>query len=48
MLNTCEEPPRDKVREGLVGVLALEAGGTLVLKLMLDTLMYVEDWAFVH
>ena len=32
ILNTCDESLRDKVREGLVGVSALESGGPLVLK----------------
>ena len=34
-LETCEESLKDKIREQLVGVSALESGGPLVLKLAL-------------
>ena len=43
MLNTCEDPLRNKVHEGLVGVSELESGGLLVLKLILDVVIDVED-----
>ena len=45
LLNTCEEPLRNKILEGLVGVDAMELGGPLVLKLMLDIIMDVDDSA---
>ena len=40
-MNTCKVGLKDKVREGLVGMLSLKSGGTLVLKLMLDTILDV-------
>ena len=43
ILNTCEEPLRNKILEGLVGVNAMEMGGPLVLKLMLDIIMDVDN-----
>ena len=43
ILNTCENSLRNKVREGLVGISDLEAGGPLVLKKTLDIVMYVDD-----
>ena len=43
VLSSCEEGLRDKVREGLVGVSLLEAGGPLTLKLTLDIIMDVDD-----
>jgi len=45
VLSFCEDGLRDKVPEGLVGVLPLEAGGLLNLKLMLDIIMDVDDSA---
>ena len=45
ILNTCKEPLRDKIREGLVLVSALEVGGPRVLKKMLDIIMDVNDSA---
>lgn len=45
IIGTCEDNLRDKVRKQLVGVLALEAGGPLVLKLALDTVMNIDDSA---
>ena len=45
ILNTCEEPLRDKIREGLVDVCPLELGGPLVFKLMIDIVLDVEDSA---
>ena len=45
LLNTCEEPLRNKILEGLVGVDPIELGGPLVLKLMLDIIMDVDDSA---
>ena len=45
ILNTCEDSLRDKVREGLVGVSALESGGPLVLEKTLDIVMDVYDAA---
>ena len=45
ILNTCEEPLRNKILEGLVGVDAMEMGGSLVLKMMLDIIMDVDDSA---
>jgi len=44
-LNTCEDPLQKKIQEGLVGVDALEMGGPLVLKHMLDINMDVNDSA---
>ena len=46
ILNTCKELLRDKIREELVGVSDIEAGRSLVLKLMLDNAMDVEDSTF--
>ena len=43
ILNRCETPLKDKIREGLVGVSPLEVGGPLVLKLMLDIVLDVDD-----
>ena len=43
ILATCEDALRDKVREQLVGVSPLGAGGPLVPKLMLDIMMDVDD-----
>lgn len=43
VLNTCEESLKDKVCEGLVGVLEMEIGGPLVLKNMLGIVMNVDD-----
>ena len=43
ILNTCEEPLQDKIREELVSVSVLEVGGPLVLKKMLDIIMDVDD-----
>ena len=45
ILNTCEEPLRKKILEGVVGVNTMEMGGPLVLKLMLDIIMDVDDSA---
>ena len=45
ILNTCKEPPRDKIREELVSVSALEVGGLLVLKKILDINMDVDNCA---
>ena len=45
ILITCEDYFRDKVRKLLVGVLSLETGGPLVLKLALDVFMDVDDSA---
>ena len=45
LLNTCEEPFCNKILEALVGVDAMKIGGPLVLKLMLDIIMYVDDSA---
>ena len=45
ILNTCEDSLRDKVREGLVGISDLEAGGPLVLKKTLAIVMDVDDSA---
>ena len=45
VLNTCEEPLKSNILEGLVGVDALELGGILVLKLMIDIIIDVEDSA---
>ena len=45
LLNTCEEPLRNKILEGLVGVEMMEMGGPLVLKMMLDIIMDVDDSA---
>ena len=45
LLALCEEDLRNKVREQLVGVSALESGGPLVLKLFLDVLMDVDEAA---
>ena len=45
LLNTCEEPLRNKILERLVGVNAMEIDGLLVLKLMFDIIMYVNDSA---
>ena len=44
-LETCEDNLKDKVREQLVGVSALESGGPLVLKLALDLVMDIDDSA---
>ena len=41
-MNTCEDPLRDKIREGLVGVSVLEPPPH-VLKLILNVVMDVED-----
>ena len=43
ILNSCEDPLRDKIQEGLVGVSELELGGPLVLQLMCDDVMDIED-----
>ena len=43
ILNTCEDNLRYKVRSGLVGVSPLEAGVPLILKLMINTVMNIED-----
>ena len=45
ILNTCEEPLHDKIRECLVAVNPLEVGGPLVLKKILDIVMDVDDSA---
>ena len=45
ILNACEEPLRNKILEGMVGVNAMEIGVPLVLKLMLDIIMDVDDSA---
>ena len=45
ILNTCETPLKDKIRERLVGVSPLKVGGPLVLKLMLDIVLDVDDYA---
>ena len=45
ILNMCEDLLRNKVCEGLVGMSALELGGPLVLKKMLDIVMDVDDAA---
>ena len=45
ILNTCEEPPRDKIQEGLIDVCLLELGGPLDFKLMIDIVLDVEDSA---
>ena len=37
IMNTCEDALKENIREGLVGVSRLEAGGTFVLNLMLDS-----------
>ena len=42
ILSTCKDNLRDKVHEGLTGVLPIEAGEPLVLKLMLDIVMNVD------
>ena len=41
--NTCEEPLRDKIQEGLIDVCLLELGGPLVFNLMIDIFLDVED-----
>ena len=43
VINSCGEPIKNKILEGLVGVSALELGGALVLKLMLDIITTNED-----
>ena len=43
ILNKCEEPLRDKIRKGLVGVSEIKVGGPSVLKLILNSVMDVED-----
>ena len=45
MLNKCEEPLRNKILVSLVGVDAMEMGGPLVLKFMLDIIMDVDESA---
>ena len=42
LLESCEEPLRDKLREGLVGVSSIEKGGPLIFKHMLDLIMDVD------
>ena len=43
ILQTCEEPLRNNILEGIVGVLPMESGGPLILKLVLDIIMDVDD-----
>ena len=43
ILGKCNGALRGKIREGLIGVSDLEAGGNLVLKIMLGIVINVED-----
>jgi len=45
ILNLCEEPLREKVREILVRMSTLKMGGPIILKIMLDVIMGVDDSA---
>lgn len=47
LLDSCEEPLRDKLREGLVSVLATEKGGPLIFKHMLDLMMDLDTAALM-
>ena len=43
ILNSCQEPIRDKVRESIVEMSTLKMGGPIILKIMLDIIMDVDD-----
>ena len=45
LLNTCEKPLQNKILKGLVGVNAMELGGPLVLKLILNIITGVDNSA---
>ena len=45
ILNTYEEPLRNKILKGMVGVNMMEMGGNLVLKLMLEIIMDINNSA---
>ena len=45
ILNSCEEPLRDKARESLVSMNTLEMGGPIILKIMVVIVMDVDESA---
>jgi len=45
ILQTCEEPLRKKIIEGIVGISPMDSGDPLILKLMLDIIMDVDNSA---
>ena len=45
ILDTCEEPLRDKIQKGLIDVCLVELGGPLVFKLMINIVLDIEDSA---
>jgi len=45
ILQTYEEPLRNKILEGIVGILLMESGGPLILKLMIEIIMDVNNSA---
>jgi len=45
ILNLCEKPLRDKVRESIFGMSTFEMGRPIILKIILDVIMDVDDSA---